>query len=380
MATQKLFRLRKVASLAVLSIVLCSIIATNVLAQIDPLIIWVYDIGSRDSQFGYYDGTTVQSTEQVYREHDIEGLACLDNTIYGSSGMDGRAISSLYVVQIDITTNQSALVKIGDIQTAAQEPFFEVAALAEKADGTLWGYADRGDLRGIIQIDPVTAIATVIHPSTINIAGIEWMGDTLWLVGGNKFYTWVPGGQLNLAFELTDAEEIEALDVVDGLLWIGLDKDNRGVVAVDPATGTIVPDKGFAGSNDIESLTFCASVPIATPTPTATATATETATETPTATPTATATATATETPTATPTATATATATPTQTAVATETPTATATQTATPTLTPTSTPTVAPTATVEGLATPDSPTNEDEVDEPQAPLIQQIYLPLVTR
>lgn len=295
--------------------------------------------------------------------------------------MDGRAISALYVVQIDVTTNQSGLTKIGDIQTAAQEPFFEVSALSEKADGTLWGYADRGDLRGIIQIDPVTAIATMVHPSTTNIAGIEWMGDTLWLVGGNKFYTWVPGGQITLAFELADAEQIEALDVVDGLLWIGLDKDSRGVVAVDPATGTIVPDKGFAGSDDIESLTFCAAAPIETPTPTATSTATATptatATETATATPTATETAT---TATPTPTETATATATPTQTPVATETPTSTVTATATPTNTPTATPSVVPTATVEGLSTPDSPTNEDETDEPQAPLTQRVYLPMVTR
>ena len=182
MAAQKLIRSRKITAIALLITLFLSIIVTNVFAQTEPFIVWVYDIGSRDSQFGYYDGTITQSTDQIYKEHDIEGLACLNNTIYGSSGMDGRATSSLYTLQIDVSTNQSALVKIGDIQTANQDPFFEVAALSEKADGTLWGYASRGDLRGIIQIDPVTAIATLVHPATTNIAGVEWFGDTLWPV------------------------------------------------------------------------------------------------------------------------------------------------------------------------------------------------------
>jgi len=338
-------------------------IAATAFAQDHPFIIWVYDIGTRDSQFGYFDGTTTQSTNPIYEEYDIEGLACLNNTIYAASGRDGRGTSELYTVQINVDTQEALVTKIGDIQTAAQEPFFEVVSLSEKADGTLWGYADMGERRGIIRIDPVTAVAELEFPATVKVEGIEWWGDTLWLVGDNEFYTWTPGGEITLAFELAGAGQIEALDVVNDLLWVGIHKDSRGVVAVDPNTGALVPNVGFPGADDIEGLTFCAPVPEVTPT--VTPTATPTATMTPTVTPTATSTAVPTETSTVTPTPTAT----------------VTPTSTATPTVTPTETVQVLPTS---STATPTPtimpPTGEEPTDEPLAPRNYQAYLPLVTQ
>lgn len=338
MSVQKKSQWKKVVSVTAIIMLLVSIAAT-VAAQDHPLIIWVYDIGTRDSQFGYYDGTSVQSTGPIFEEYDIEGLACLDNTIYGASGRDGRGTSELYTVQIDVTTQQTTLAKIGDLQTSNQEPFFEVVALSEKVDGSLWGYADMGDRRGIIRIDPTTAVAELVVPASSKVEGVEWLGDTLWLVGDNHFYTWTLGGQITPAFDLDSDVQIEGLDVVDGLLWVGIHKDNRGVIAIDPNTGAIVPDQGFPGPDDIESLTFC------TPAPVATATATVEVTSTPTATPT------------------------------------ATPTQTPTPTVTPTPTPEVLPTSVVlTPTPTLRPPTSEDPVDEPLAPSNNQLYLPLVRR
>lgn len=348
MSVQRKSQWKKVVFATAIIMLLVSIAAT-VAAQDHPFIIWVYDKGTRDSQFGYYDGASAQSTTPIFDEYDIEGLACLDNTVYGASGRDGRDVSELYTVQIDIATNQATLGKIGDIQTSAQAPFFEVASLSEKADGSLWGYADRGDLRGIIRIDPATALAELIFPSTIKVEGIEWQGDTLWLVGDNHFYTWTIGGQITPAFDLDGDIQIEALDVVDGLLWVGIHKDNRGVIAIDPSTGAIVPDKGFPGPDDIESLTFCVPAPVATATATVAITPTATQTPVPTATPTAP----PTETPTMTP----------------------------TPTVTPTETPPVLPTSVVlTPTPTLRPPTGEDPVDEPSAPTNSQVYLPLVTK
>lgn len=352
MSVQKKSQWKKVVSVTAIIMLLVSIAAT-VAAQDHPLIIWVYDIGTRDSQFGYYDGTSVQTTGPIFEEYDIEGLACLDNTIYGASGRDGRGTSELYTVQIDVTTQQTTLGKIGDIQTSNQEPFFEVVALSEKVDGSLWGYADMGDRRGIIRIDPTTAVAELVVPASIKVEGVEWLGDTLWLVGNNHFYTWTLGGQITPAFDLDNNIQIEGLDVVNGLLWIGIHKDNRGVIAIDPNTGTIVPDQGFPGPDDIESLTFCTPAPVATATATVEATPTPTASQTPTLTPT------ATTTPTATPTATA----------------------TPTPTVTPTETIQVLPTSVVlTPTPTLRPPTGEDPVDEPLAPGNNQLYLPLVRR
>jgi len=323
--------------------------AATVAAQDHPFIVWVYDKSLQDSQFGYFDGTAVQSTEQIFVETDFEGLACLNNTLYASSAMDGLRPSRLFTVRIDVATHAATLVEIGEIRNAAQEPFMEVAALSEKADGTLWGFSGKGDRQGLLQINPSTGTAELVVPSTMDAEGIEWFDDTLWLVARDKFYTWQPGGAITYAFQLGIDRDIEGLDVVNGLLWIGLHKDDRGVVAVDPATGAIVPNKGFPGPNDIEGLTFCPPVPEAT--------ATATVADTPTATPTPTATATPTMTPTATPT------------------------ETPTPTVTPTETIQVLPTSvTVTPSPTVRPPTGEDPIDEPTAPGGQLFYLPLVTR
>lgn len=331
---------------------LVAFFAATVAAQDHPFIIWVFDKGVRDSQFGYFDGATVQSTEQIFVEHDFEGLACLNNTVYASSGMDGLRPSRLFTVRVDVATHAATLIEIGEMRNAAQEPFLEVAALSEKADGTLWGFARRGDRQGIVQLDPATGGAELVMPSTIDAEGIEWLDNTLWLVADNKFYTWQPGGAVTFAFQLVGERKIEALDVVNGLLWIGLHKDNRSVIAVDPATGAIVPGKGFPGPDDIESLTFCVPVPEAT------------ATATPSPTPSATPMPTSTETPL------------PTETLSPTETLTA----TATPTPTPTETIQFLPTsATVTPSPTIRPPTGEEPIDEP-APGGRLFYLPLVTR
>lgn len=338
---------------------LVAFFAATVAAQDHPFIVWVYDKNLQDSQFGYFDGTTVQSTEQIFAETDFEGLACLNNRLYASSAMDGLRPSRLFTVRVDIATHAAALVEIGEIRNAVQEPFMEVAALSEKADGTLWGFASRGDRQGILRIDPATGLAELVVPMKMDAEGIEWFGDTLWLVAHDKFYTWQPGGAITFAFSLGVDRDIEGLDVVNGLLWIGLHKDNRGIIAVDPATGAIVPDKGFPGPNDIEGLTFCPPVPEATPTATLSATPSVTPTPTNTETPL----------PTVTPSLT--------ETSLPTETPTA----TATPTPTPTETVQFLPTsATVTPSPTIRPPTGEDPVNEPTAPGGRLFYLPLVTR
>ena len=337
---------------------LVAFFAATAVAQDHPFIVWVYDKNLQDSQFGYFDCTAVQSTEQIFAETDFEGLACLNNTLYASSAMDGLRPSRLFTVRIDVATHAATLVEIGEIRNAAQEPFMEVAALSEKADGTLWGFSGKGDRQGLLQINPATGTAELIVPSEMDAEGIEWFGDTLWLVARDEFYTWQPGGAITFAFSLGVDRDIEGLDVVNGLLWIGLHKDNRGVIAVDPATGAIVPDKGFPGPNDIEGLTFCPPVPEATPTATLSATPSATPTPTNTETPL----------PTVTPS--------PTETSLPTETPTA----TATPTPTPTETVQFLPTsATVTPSPTIRPPTSEEPIDEP-VPGGRLFYLPLVTR
>jgi hypothetical protein len=369
-------------------------------AQETHFIIWVFDQGLRDSQFGYYDGATVQATEPVYYGADIEGLSCLNNVIYASGGLDGRAPSTLNTVVIDTGANTAALSKLADIRTMDGDPFFEVVSLSARSDGSLWGYADEPPLRGVIQIDPASGVAELVTPFDKKVEGIAWIDNTLWLAGNNHLYQWTPGGSITHAFDVAGVNQIEALEAIDGLLYAGVHNDARGVIAIDPNTGAIVEGAGFPAPDDIEGLTFCPLTPEPTPTPTNTPGETPTATNTETATPTPTHTATPTQspaatvetltptsTPTDTPTATSTEPATPTQSPTATtEVPTAT--HTPTPTDTPTPTPTdsepggqatpATATPTATRVLPPEPPTSLDEEGEPGAP--SRLYLPLVVK
>lgn len=332
-------------------------------AQDNREIIWVFDEGTQDSQFGYSDGSVIQAVDPGDPQADIEGLACLGNVIYASGGLDGQATSTLNTLTIDMGANTATLTKLADIVTATGNPFLEVVSLSARDDSTLWGYADMPPLRGVIQIDPATGIAELVQPFDGKVEGTAWISNTLWLAGDDHIYQWEPGASITFAFDVAGVDQIEALEAIDGLLYAGVHKDARGVIAIDPATGQIVDGAGFVAPNDIEGLTFCPFAPEPTATPT------QTATETPTETPTATAVDTATTIPTMTPTATAVDTATATPTATWTVTPDDTPTMTPTSSSTPTSTPTATSTT---------RPTNLGDGPEP-APMPRS-YLPLVQK
>ncbi|MFN8487893.1 MAG: hypothetical protein U0350_09895 [Caldilineaceae bacterium] len=319
-----------------LFIVLFIATPSSVTAQTTPgCMVWVQDHNLLDSQFGIYDGTSAHYVGGIYKGQDIEGLAYINGTLYAASGGDGLFQSQLFTVTLDIANNTSALHLIGSIQTADGTPFYEVSSLANRSDNTLWGFAADRSPTGIIQIDRSTGIATLVAPSKLDVAGLTWYNDVLWLAVNTQLYTWTPGGAITPAFKVEGVTEIEAMETINNLLYIGAHGMTK-VMAVDPATGKIVPNVGFASPNDIEGIAIYEGCAPPTTTPTPTATATPTATPTPTQTPTATATATPTATPIATPTATATAT--PPQTETPTEMPTATPTATATATPTPTRT------------------------------------------
>lgn len=166
-----------------------TMLTQSIMATPDQYLIWVNDIGARDTQFGYFDGSKAVDVLPEYKEHDIEGLACINDTIYATSGMDGKETSKLYTVSINPTTKSSQITVVGNIVSSDGKPYHEVAALAEK--GTeLWAFSNRGGQRGIIQIDKDTGIAQLVKPSKLIVEAIEWLDDTLWMIAGDKFYSW----------------------------------------------------------------------------------------------------------------------------------------------------------------------------------------------
>jgi hypothetical protein len=264
--TAKGFLLTVLAILFVLIALTLSGLVNNLAAQGQNTVYWVYDKGSDNSRFGYFNGTTALPVGPYHPGADIEGLACLNNTLYGSSGLNGHAVSSLYKVMVDIPNNLSTLQKIGDIRTAGGDPFYEVDSLAVKNDGSIWGYSDSSPRRGIIKIDPATGVAQLIVPASYKVEGLEWIGDTLWLAGDGDFYTWKEGGSIIKAFTVAGLDEVEALGWVNGYLYAGNHDDDRGLVAIDRTAGTVYPDKDLPAPDDIEGVTDCN--PTAPPPPT----------------------------------------------------------------------------------------------------------------
>ncbi len=345
-----------------LAVLIRPIWISRAVAQEDRFILWVFDKNVLDSQFGYYDGTHIQSTQPIYEGADIEGLACLNGVIYAAGGLDGYAPSTLNTLVIDVASNTATLRKIAEIHTLDGSPLFEVASLSAHNDGTLWGYADQSPLRGIVRLDPASGVAELVAPFDKKVEGIAWIDNTLWLAGGDHFYRWTVDTAITAAFDVDGIGQIEALEAIDGLLYTGVHEDDRGVIAIDPNTGALVEGVGFQAPNDIEGITFCPLQP--NPTPTTTATATDTPMPTATVTPTAT----DTPMPTATVTPTATDTPMPTATPMIRLTPL----DTPLPTDTPTPTPTHSPAT--------QTPTALDPADEPPFPGVTQLYLPIVTR
>lgn len=301
-------------------------------AQNPPFIVWVYDAGIRDSQFGYYDGNATQAVGHRFDDMDIEGLSCINTTIYAASGGDGHVPSHLFTLSLDLPNNAAQLSPIATLHMTDGEALYEVSSLATRADQTLWGFAAEGQQTGLFQIDPATGVGTLVVPSKLDVAGLTWLNDVLWLAKGGQLYTWSPGGEITPAIQVAGATELEAIEAINGLLYVSGDHMSR-VVVIDPATGAVLPELGFAVPNDIEGMAACPALLPPTATPTSTNTPTAPATATPTTTPTAS----------ATPTVPSTATPTETPTATATATPIPPATNTPTPTATPTKPPIVEP-------------------------------------
>ncbi|MEZ4734351.1 MAG: hypothetical protein R3E79_45245 [Caldilineaceae bacterium] len=258
----------------ILRAIIAGIVATLMLntnfAQAEPtatIVYWVFDVGTADSQFGYWDGTTSAPVGNAIADADFEGLSCIGSTIYATSGGDGNVASRLVQVTINKDSDTTTVTEVGVIQDANGQPFYEVAALAVRSsDNTLWAYAAQGPSgaggTGIIQIDPTTGRAELRQAGTDDVAAIAWLDNTLYLADGNKFHTWTEGGAISdVLYEVSNIQEVEALDTTPtGTFYLG--GDGSSVQEITPAGQNVNPnvfvvtDKQGA-SGDPESLTFC---------------------------------------------------------------------------------------------------------------------------
>lgn len=231
------------------------------------IVYWVFDVGTANSQFGYWDGAVSRPVGAVVPGGDFEGLSCIGSTIYATSGGDGNGPSRLAQITINKDTDTSTVTPVGTIQDATGRPFYEVASLAVRtSDNTLWAYAaiagQNNGGTGLIKIDPATGRAELVQAATLDVAAIAWLNNTLYLADGNNMHSWTEGAAISdVLFEVNDIQQIEALDATAaGNLYIGGDGSSvQEITTTGQKVNTnvfVVTDKDN-NSGDPESLTFC---------------------------------------------------------------------------------------------------------------------------
>lgn len=227
----------------------------------------VHDENLADSQFFTIDYQLVTDNiaplGPLHSNEDLEGLAVdpLSGGFYASSSGSETENSKLYAV--DNTTGEIYL--INEIRDEIGTGFVGVSSLAFRADGTLWGFAKDGEheLQGLIQIDPTTAIASMVKKQDdLEIEGIAWTpdGSMLWLAVENKLYRHELGGTINFAFRPDIVGDIEGLEFrPDGLLLTGIHEgSDLNVYAIDTQSRDILISDSFDTDEftDVEALVW----------------------------------------------------------------------------------------------------------------------------
>ncbi|MDM8569418.1 myxococcus cysteine-rich repeat containing protein, partial [Thiotrichales bacterium HSG1] len=193
----------------------------------------VNDAGLNNSQFFTVnlDSLAVNELGPVYKAHDIESLAVHPKTdmLYAASGDNAEKQGFFY--QVDGKT--------GELHPIGNTGFKEIEDLTFAFDGTLYAWA-KGD--GLITIDPITGIGTLVLASNIQVEGLT-LGKDIYGSFNNMLY-----GSVNTELWTYDMNtkklevtctnlfgETEALEVMPyGELLVGTHNVAFGMHAFNP--------------------------------------------------------------------------------------------------------------------------------------------------
>lgn len=188
----------------VIAIIILTFLFYPLFSQSNQPIFMVYDKGTADSQILKTDGSNVFAISQFYPKHDLEGLTCVDDTLFLTSGLDGHALSSFY------SYSNYKLEKLFDT------PFMELSSLTyNPTSGKFYSFADEGTYQGIIEIDKETKASKLIFPDfkhSISALQYDATNNIFYLAGYSSLYTWKFGEtQLNKIYSFKYGTEIEGM-------------------------------------------------------------------------------------------------------------------------------------------------------------------------
>ncbi len=229
----------------------------------------IHDDRAADTQFltAIPLSGVVDALGPVYPGHDIEGMdiSPIDDLLVAVAGHTDNSI--LYRVN----PLNGDIQEINKIQDAEGNDFKNMVSLSYRNDGTLWGVARDGSNRGIVKIDPNTAVATREHAGGVKASGIAWSidGSELWMVNGKTLHLWTEGGTIIEKYTVdVPGRDIEGLEFrPDGKLMAGVHSTGKmSIYAIDTHNGSAVLQDSFDTDqyDDIESIAWpesCGDIP-----------------------------------------------------------------------------------------------------------------------
>ncbi len=180
----------------------------------------VHDEGRNNTQFITINANfDINRLGPLYEEYDIEAIDAHPKTtqMIAATGDDSITPGHLYI----LNAQTGGLTLIGDTG------FNEINGLSFKQDGTLWGAAEKD---GLIEINPTTAVSTLIIPYEGPVEDITWdnEGKILYAIQNQELAAYDSlAAYEKLPFDCQMPKgEIEALEMLpDNRLLLGIHND-----------------------------------------------------------------------------------------------------------------------------------------------------------
>lgn len=233
----------------------------------------VHDESTRDSQFFTIDLLTnevVALNDELHEEKDLEGLDFEPGTgrLFATSGKDAGQQNPAQPSELYLVNSENGdITLVGTIEDDTA-PFYDVAALSFRNDGTLWAYGRKKSKvgrKGVIQLDPNTGKVLFYKSSGINAEAVAWSpdGSTLWIAYKKKLYTYTEGGSVSYKDTVSAPDDIEGLGFgPSGYLMAGVHhggKINIFSMDVSDPTDVKVVGNSVVSTNqfeDVESIAW----------------------------------------------------------------------------------------------------------------------------
>ncbi len=210
----------------------------------------MHDGGRDDSQFMTINlaNESASVLGPKYKNYNFEGLDFFNDTLYASTGDEGKHNGKIYKVNI----------KTGAITLVGDTGFKGIVALAFNPNGRQLGWAED---QGLVEINTDNGSTRPVFSSKIGVEGLTWnkQGTALYASAGKKLYVYNFSEKKLVKVASNLPGNTEALEMrPDGMLLSGWHNgDSVSIFVYDPiALRVVAEDNITVPYNDIEGIAW----------------------------------------------------------------------------------------------------------------------------